>query len=234
MGSDEKVTLYTSTTPNCWKASVLLEELGLPYRVHYIQMSKNQQKEDWFLKINPNGRIPAIVDHGNDDFPVFESGALMMYLCDRYGDGSLFPKPDDEKARYEVIEWLMFQMAGVGPMQGQANHFIRYAKVQVEYAKERYLNETKRLYDVLEKRLQGREWVAAGRYTIADIALFCWVCLSFGINVDLDEYPNLKAWKERIQARPAVVKGLDVPEHTKFAEAVFDPVAREALMSGSK
>ncbi|CAD7698981.1 unnamed protein product [Ostreobium quekettii] len=228
---EPRVTLYTAGTPNGWKAAVLLEELGLPYKVRPISISKGEQKEDWYLKINPNGRIPAIVDHGNGDYAVFESGALMMYLCDHYGDGSLFPKVEDDKARYEVIAWLMFQMSGLGPMQGQANHFVRYAPVQIEYGKERYVNETKRLYSVLDKQLEGKEWIAAGRYTIADIACFTWVFIHFWSDVDIEEFPNLKAWKERIEKRPAVLRGLDVPEPTKFKEAITDKAVREQMIN---
>src|SRR6187397_1601473 len=159
------IELFTAATPNGWKVSIALEELGLPYTVRPISLGKLEQKEEWFLKINPNGRIPAIIDHDNGDFAVFESGAILIYLAEK--TGKLLPT--DTKGRSVAIQWLMFQMGGIGPMQGQANVFFRYAPEKIQYAIDRYQNETKRLYQVLDRRLGEAEYLA-GDYSIADIA----------------------------------------------------------------
>jgi len=165
------ITLYTAATPNGHKASVTLEELGLPYRVHAVDLGKGEQKQDWFLAINPNGRIPAIVDHENDDFAVFESGAIMLYLAEKAGRLA----GENAKERSRCLQWLMFQMAGVGPMMGQANVFFRYWPEKYQPAIDRYQNEARRLFTVLERRLSESHWLAGDHYTIADIANFCWV-----------------------------------------------------------
>ena len=164
------ITLYTAPTPNGHKISVMLEEIGLPYEVRVLDLSKGEQKEDWYLKINPNGRIPAIVDHDNDDFAVFESGAILLYLAEK--TGKLLPR--EEKARSRVIQWLMFQMAGVGPMQGQAHVFTRYFPEKIPAVIARYQNETKRLYTVLDRQLAGRDYLV-DEYSIADIAIAPWL-----------------------------------------------------------
>ncbi|GMH43160.1 hypothetical protein BSKO_11082 [Bryopsis sp. KO-2023] len=222
------VTLYTAGTPNGWKPTVVLEELSIPYNVHAIAISKNEQKEESFLKINPNGRIPAMVDHEKGDLAIFESGAIMMYLCDRFdAEGVLLPK--DLAQRYEVIEWLMFQMGGVGPMQGQANHFSHFAPEKIEYGQQRYLNETKRLYGVMEKQLEGKDWLAAGKYTLADIANYCWVAWHFFLDIDIKEFPNLKGWLERIHSRDAVLRAMDVPEPWAYKPLRNDPDGQKAL-----
>lgn len=227
--SGKGITLYTAGTPNGWKANILVEELHIPYKVHAISLSKNQQKEDWYIKINPNGRIPAIVDHDEEDLPVFESGALMIYLAERDPAGTFLPK--DKRKRAEVISWLMFQMGGVGPMQGQAHHFIRYAPEKIEYGIKRYTNETRRLYQVLEGHLsEGREWLAAGQYTIADIANFAWIYEHAWAGIDLDEMPHLKAWMQRIESRPAVQKGLDIPEENIHKQIAKDPKKKQELI----
>jgi glutathione S-transferase len=163
------ITLYTSATPNGWKASITLEELGLDYKVHHIHMDKQEQKEPWYLKLNPNGRIPTIVDHDNDDFVVFESGALMIYLAEKTGR----LMPSDVNGRSTVIQWLMFQMGGIGPMMGQANVFFRYAPEKIPYAIERYQREVRRLFEVLNTRLSENRFLA-GDYSIADIANYSW------------------------------------------------------------
>ncbi|CAL5225665.1 g8526 [Coccomyxa viridis] len=217
--SDAKLTLYTAGTPNGWKPSITLEELGIPYEVKSISLPENEQKQDWFLKINPNGRIPAMVDHSAGNLPIFESGAIMWYLGMRHDpQGKIFPK--DIKKQTEVMSWLMFQMGGLGPMQGQANHFVRYAPEQIEYAKNRYVNETNRLYQVLDTHLKTHEWLAADQYTIADIANFSWVFAYFWAGATVDDKPHLKAWYEKILARPEVQKGLDVPEANAFKKAL--------------
>ena len=213
--SQKKIVLYTAGTPNGHKASILLEELGIPYEVKAIDISKNTQKEEWFLKINPNGRIPAIVDQNNNDFPVFESGALMLYLVDKYDKDHKLSYPHGSDKYWEVVSWLFFQNAGVGPMQGQANHFFRYAPEKIPYGINRYQNETRRLYSVLENRLkQNGDWLVGDRMTIADIANFGWVNWAFWAGVEINEFPLLSAWVDRINAREAVKRGLDVP--TKF------------------
>ena len=164
------IELYTAATPNGWKASVTLEELGLQYETKAINILSGKQKEPWFLKINPNGRIPAIIDKDNGDFAVFESGAIMIYLAELTGK----LMPSDVKGRSLVIQWLMFQMSGVGPMMGQANVFYRYFPEKIQPAIDRYQNESRRLFEVLNTQLQDHEYLA-GDYSIADIANWCWV-----------------------------------------------------------
>lgn len=200
------IDLYTSETPNGWKISITLEELGIPYRVHALALSKNEQKASEYLKINPNGRIPTIVDRDNGDFAVFESGAIMIYLAERAG--KLLPK--DVKGRSLVIQWLMFQMAGVGPMMGQANVFLRYAPEKIPYAIERYQREVRRLLEVLNTRLENHEFLA-GEYSIADIAHWSWVSGYTWSGVTIDGLTHLQRWLDAIGARPAVMRGRAVP-----------------------
>ncbi|RMD90663.1 MAG: glutathione S-transferase [Alphaproteobacteria bacterium] len=207
------IDLYTAPTPNGYKISILLEELGLPYELHVLDLRAGEQKEDWFLRINPNGRIPAIVDRDNGDFPVFESGAIMIYLAEKAG--RLLPR--EEKARSRVIQWLMFQMGGVGPMQGQAHVFYRYFPEKIPAVIARYQNETKRLYTVLDHQLEGRDYLADD-YSIADIANWCWVRAHDWAGVAIDDLPNLEAWVERIYARPAVQAGLEKPPRSIIDE----------------
>jgi GSH-dependent disulfide-bond oxidoreductase len=205
------IDLYTSPTPNGWKASIMLEEIGLPYTVKPIRLEMLEQKQDWYVKLNPNGRIPTIVDHDEGDFAVFESGAILVYLAEK--TGKLMPQ--DRKGRSTVIQWLMFQMAGIGPMQGQANVFYRYAPEKLPYAIDRYQKETKRLYAVLDKRLADHEYLA-GDYSIADIATWPWVILHGWAGVDVDDLPHLERWIEKIGSRPAVIKGRSIPEMMKM------------------
>lgn len=208
------IELFTAATPNGWKASIALEELGLPYTVRAIALPKNEQKEEWFLKINPNGRIPAIIDHGNDDFAVFESGAILIYLAEK--TGKLMPR--DEKGRSRVIQWLMFQMGGIGPMMGQANVFFRYAPEKIPYAIDRYQRECRRLFEVLESQLKDHEYLANDEYSIADIANWSWVHTYKWSGVSIDGLPNLKRWLDAIRARPAVEKGRAVPERLELGK----------------
>jgi len=203
------IDLYTAETPNGWKISITLEELGLAYRVHALALSKNEQKAEWYLKINPNGRIPAIVDRDAGDFPVFESGAIMIYLAEKAG--RLLPQ--DTQGRSRVIQWLMFQMGGIGPMMGQANVFFRYAPEKIPYAIERYQREVRRLLEVLNGRLDGNEYLA-GDYSIADIANWCWVSGYAWAGVSIDGLDHLRRWLDRIAARPAVQRGRKVPPPT--------------------
>ncbi len=217
------IDLYTWTTPNGWKASATLEELELPYEVYPIDISTNVQKEQPFVSINPNGRIPAIVDRDNNDFAVFESGAIMLYLAEK--TGRLIP--GDVKGRSEVIQWLMFQMGGVGPMQGQANVFFRYFPEKIPAAIERYQNETKRLYGVLDGHLADREYLA-GDYSIADIANWSWVRVHNFAGVGLEKFPNLKRWLDQLEARPALIRGAAVPHQTNFNNPEEEAEASEA------
>ncbi len=218
------ITLYTAATPNGHKISIALEELGLPYEVRRIQLGKGEQREPWFLAINPNGRIPAIVDHDEGDFAVFESGAILVYLAEK--TGKLLPA--DPKGRSRVLQWLMFQMGGVGPMMGQANVFNRYAPEKIPYAIERYQRESRRLFEVLESRLAKADWLADD-YSIADIANFSWVRTHEWAGVSIEGLPGLGRWLERIAARPAVQRGLAIPprEERKTEEAIAE--ARKLL-----
>jgi GSH-dependent disulfide-bond oxidoreductase len=199
------IDLYTWTTPNGRKASILLEELGLPYTVHPIDIGKDEQFKPDFLKISPNNRIPAIVDR-DTNMQLMESGAIMIYLADK--TGKLLPKTGE--ARYRVIEWLMWQMGGIGPMLGQVHHFVRFNKGKAPYAEERYAKEAHRLYGVLDRRLAGRDFVADD-YSIADIAIWPWISRFEWQTVDLGQYPNVKRWYVTIAERPAVKRGYDMP-----------------------
>ena len=200
------IDLYTAPTPNGWKVSILLEELDLPYEVKAINLGELEQKEDWFLKINPNGRIPAIVDRDADDFAVFESGACLIYLAEKTGEFL----PTDPQSRSTVLQWLMFQMGGVGPMQGQANVFFRYAPEKIPFAIERYQRECRRLYEVLDRRLAEVPFLA-GEYSIADMATWPWLRIHGWAGVEIDGLDHLKRWIEQVGERPAVQKGKDVP-----------------------
>ncbi|KAI9292771.1 theta class glutathione S-transferase [Neoconidiobolus thromboides FSU 785] len=220
--SKVKITLYTAGTPNGHKVSIALEALNIPYKVHHISFTNNEQKEEWFLKINPNGRIPAIVDHSNNDFAVFETGAIMLYLADKYDpEHKLLPK--DDKLKSEAIQWLMWQMGGLGPMMGQANHFLRYAPEKIEYGINRYKNETKRLFLVLEARLKGRNYLVGDVPTVADIASFPWVRIASWTGIELSEFPNTSSWLERLGELDFVQRGLDVPEKDKIKHMLKDP-----------
>ncbi len=207
------IDLYTSGTPNGWKASVVLEELGLPYETHAIELGKGQQKEPWFLKINPNGRIPAIVDRDEGDFAVFESGAIMIYLAEKAG--KLLPA--DAKGRSRVMQWLMFQMGGIGPMMGQANVFFRYWHEKYQPAIDRYQNESRRLFEVLNGQLADSEYLA-GDYSIADIANYCWVRIYPWSGVSVDGLDHLQRWLNAIAERPAVQRGVAVPAPIKLPD----------------
>ena len=205
------IDLYTWTTPNGRKVSILLEELGVPYTAHAIDITKDEQFAPDFLKIAPNNRIPAIVDH-DTGIHMMETGAIMMYLADKYGQ---FQCDGDEYWR--MVEWLMWQMGGLGPMLGQTHHFVKYNKGKSAYAEERYSTEALRLYGVLDRRLEGRDYIAGigrGMYTIADMACWPWVSRFEWQEVDLNAFPNVKDWYLRIAARPAVQAGYSVPEFT--------------------
>ena len=207
------IDLYTAATPNGHKVSIALEELGLPYQLHELSFDLQQQKAPEFLKINPNGRIPAIVDRDNDNFAVFESGAILYYLAEK--TGKLLP--DNAKGRSVALQWLMFQMGGVGPMQGQANVFYRYFPEKIPAAITRYQNETRRLYEVLNSRLEAVEYLA-GEYSIADIATYPWVAIHDWSGVSVDGLPALQRWMDAIAERPAVQKGLRTPVRAEADE----------------
>ncbi len=200
------IDLYTAATPNGYKVSIMLEETGMPYTVHHVKLKDQEQKQDWYLKLNPNGRIPTIVDHDNRDFVVFESGAILIYLAEKTGRFL----PDDPDRRSQVIQWLMFQVAGVGPMQGQAHVFYRYAPEQIPYAIHRYQQETLRLYQVLNGRLEQHEFLVDD-ISIADFATYPWVRSYKWAGVPIDGLPHLERWLAAMRARPAVQRGLDVP-----------------------
>jgi GSH-dependent disulfide-bond oxidoreductase len=217
------IDLYTSPTPNGHKVSVALEELGLPYAVHPIDLGAKVQKEPWFLALNPNGRIPVIVDREADDFAVFESGAILVYLAEKTGR----LMPSDAKGRSLVLQWLMFQMGGVGPMMGQANVFFRYFPEKIPAAIERYQNESRRLFEVLDTRLAQHEWLA-GDYSVADIANWCWVRTHRWSGVSVEGLPHLQRWLDVMKARPACQRGVEVP--VKVESLVDDKQGAEAFI----
>ena len=200
------IELYTWTTPNGRKVSILLEELGIPYTVHAVDIGKDEQFQPDFLKISPNNRIPAIIDR-ETGFHLMESGAILLYLAEK--TGKLLPK--ETEPRYRTIEWLMWQMGGIGPMLGQVHHFVKFNKDKAPYAEERYLKEAHRLYGVLDRRLSGREYVADA-YSVADISIWPWISRFEWQTVDLGQYPNVKRWYVAIAQRPAVQKGYHVPK----------------------
>ena len=200
------ISLYTAPTPNGWKASVALEELGLPYQVHAIDLLSGAQRAPDYLAINPNGRIPAIVDHEAEDFAVFESGAILIYLAEKTGQ----LMPTDARGRSRVLQWLMFQMGGIGPMMGQANVFHRYFPEKIQVVIDRYQGESGRLFGVLDRQLADHEWLA-GDYSIADIANWCWVRTHKWSGVDIGPFEHLQRWVAAIAARPAAQAGIKVP-----------------------
>ena len=212
------IELFTAATPNGWKISIALEEMELPYKLRPLSLSKLEQKEEWFLKINPNGRIPAIIDHDNDGFVVFESGAILIYLAEKSGKFL----PTEPKARSRVLQWLMFQMGGIGPMMGQANVFFRYAPEKIPYAIERYQREVRRLFEVMERQLTNNEYIAGGDYSIADMALWSWIAGYSWSGIKVDGLPQLRRWMDLIGTRPAAQRGRNIPppaDPNKIAES---------------
>lgn len=205
------IDLYTFTTPNGRKASIMLEEVGLPYGVHRIDITKNEQFAPDFLRVSPNNKIPAIVDHegpGGQPISVFESGAILIYLAEKTGSDLL---PADPRARVAALEWLMFQMGGVGPMFGQANHFVRFAKEKVPYGIKRYSDEVLRLLGVMDRRLGEGGFLAGSTYTIADIATYPWVASADMLGLDTAEFDRVADWRQRMADRPAVQRGMAIP-----------------------
>ena len=200
------IHLYTSSTPNGHKVSCMLEAIEMPYEIHSVNLGEGDQRKPDFLKISPNGRIPAIVDTDNDDLSIFESGAIMLYLAEK--SGKLIPS--DIKGRAKVIEWLMFQMGGIGPMMGQANVFSRYFPEKIQPAIDRYQNESRRLFEVLDVQLSKNEWLA-GEYSIADIANWCWVRTHNWSGVSLEGLEYLEKWKNKMYDQPGMLKGTKIP-----------------------
>ena len=215
------IELHYWPTPNGWKISIMLEECGLPYTVHKVDIGRGDQFKPEFLEISPNNKMPAIVDRdgpGGEPISVFESGAILQYLGRKTG---LF-YPADERARVAVDEWLFWQMGGLGPMAGQTHHFRIYAPEQIPYAVDRYTNETNRLYGVLNKRLEARDYVA-GDYSIADMAIFSWAKLWERQGQDIAQFPHMRRWLERVSARPAVQRGVAVHAEDRKKNDLKDP-----------
>ncbi|KAI5847879.1 glutathione S-transferase GstA [Morchella snyderi] len=232
--SETSITLYTAQTPNGIKISIALEELGLPYEVKKIAMSKNEQKEPWFLEINPNGRIPAITDKAGPDgkpIHIFESGSILQYLVETYDKDHKISYPKGTREYWETQEWLFFQNAGVGPMQGQANHFFRYAPEKIPYGINRYISEAERLYSILDTRLASNPhgFLVGDRLTIADISTWGWINIAPWSGIELSKFPNLKNWHGKLQERPAIKRGADVPEPSTILETLKDPRKAEEL-----
>ncbi|KAK5685171.1 Glutathione S-transferase 2 [Elasticomyces elasticus] len=238
--SSEKpeIHLYTTQTPNGIKISITLEELDLKYEWTKIDISKNTQKEQWFLDINPNGRIPALTDTFTDGklIRLFESGSIMQYLVDRYDTDNKISFAHGTREHIEMTNWLFFMNAGVGPMQGQANHFSRYAPEQIEYGINRYQNETRRLYGVLDRHLADTkaEYLVGGKCTIADIAHWGWISAAGWAGINIDDFPNLKAWENRMWDRPAVQKGANIPDPYKMKELLADKEKMERHAAQSR
>ena len=230
MGSN-MIEVYSWATPNGHKVHIMLEECGLPYQAHGVDIGAGDQFEPEFLAISPNNKIPAIVDPiGPDGAPIslFESGAILLYLAGKTGRFM----PATTRGRYEMLEWLMFQMGGVGPMLGQAHHFGIYAPERIEYAVNRYTNEAKRLYGVMNKRLAKSKYMAGSEYTIADIAIFPWLRSWKNQGIDWVDYPHLKGWFDEIAARPAVRRGVEVLASQR--KPITDDKARETLFGSTQ
>lgn len=225
----EVIELYTAATPNGWKASVVLEELGLPYKLHALKLNKGEQKSPAFLAINPNGRIPAIVDHDASGFAVFESGAILIYLAEK--KGRLMPA--DTQGRSCVIQWLMFQMSGIGPMMGQANVFFRYFPERIQPAIDRYQKECRRLLEVLNRQLADHEYLA-GEFSIADIANWCWARTHRWSGLEIDDLPHLARWIAQLEARPGCARGVQVPYAVpELVSGVATPKAKKLADSAT-
>ncbi len=221
------IELYTASTPNGHKVSIALEELALPYTVHAIDLMRGEQRKPDYLRLNPNGRIPTIVDTEADNFAVFESGAILVYLAEKTGQ----LMPGDARGRSLVMQWLMFQMGGVGPMMGQANVFFRYFPEKIQPAIDRYQNECRRLFEVLDRRLADSEWLADA-YSIADIANWAWVRTHKWSGVNMEGLGNIKRWSDAMYARPACVKGIEIPVKLPSLDKESD--ASRAFVKGAQ
>ncbi|KAJ9497333.1 hypothetical protein H2202_007137 [Exophiala xenobiotica] len=229
MAPKSNIVFYTAFSPNGHKVAITLEELGLPYEMVHIDLPAIQHKEPWFLAINPNGRIPAITDKLDDgtEIRVFESGSIQQYLVDRYDTAHKISYPHGTKEYIETNNWLFFQNAGLGPMQGQANHFLRYnlSSLPEQYSKDRYINETRRLYRSLDQHLRDtmHDYLVGSKPTIADIAITSWVRIADFGGVDISEFPHLRDWQARMASRPAVQKGSDTPKKVDLNKLAEDP-----------
>ena len=223
------IDLYTAATPNGWKASVVLEELGIPYEVKRVRILEGEQHKPEYLAINPNGRIPAIVDHDADEFIVFDSGAILVYLARKSG----MLMPADAKGSSLVMQWLMFQMSGVGPMMGQANVYFRYAEEKIQSAIDRYQNESKRLLTVLDGRLADNEYLA-GDFSIADIANWCWSRTHEWSGLDVTDLPHLQRWLDAISDRPACQRGILIPEDVNNLLTTDDSDKKDEFVAGAR
>ena len=229
----QPIDLYFWPTPNGKKATIFLEEAGLPYDLVPVDITAGEQFDEEFLKISPNNKMPAIVDpEGPDGEPisVFESGAILLYLAEK--TGRFLPQP--VRGRYEALQWLMFQMSSVGPMLGQAHHFRQYAPEQIRYAIERYTNEATRLYGVMDEHLSEVEHFAGGEYSIADMAIYPWVASHERQGQEIEDYPNLERWYQRIEARPAVRRAMEVGEELRRPIEDLDEEARDVLFGGKR
>ena len=225
------IDLYTWPTPNGHKIHIMLHECGLPHQIHPVNIGTGDQFKPEFLKISPNNKIPALVDSDGPDgqpLSLFESGAILLYLAAKTGQFM----PRGEREKYEVLQWLMFQMGGVGPMLGQAHHFRIYAPQKIEYGIQRYTNEAKRLYGVMDKRLQNAPWIAGQSYSFADMAIFPWLRSWQNQGIDWADYPHLKVWFDRIAARPAVQKALEVLADAR--KPLLDEQARKNLFGAEQ
>jgi GST-like protein len=216
------IDVYTSATPNGHKVTIALEELQLPYQVHQIQLFENEQKTPEFLALNPNGRIPVIVDRDNNDLTIFESGAILLYLADKTGK----LMPTDPTRYWQAMQWLMFQMGGVGPMMGQANVFYRYFEEKIPAAIDRYQNEVRRLFSVLDGRLKDHEYLADD-YSIADIANWSWVRIHNWSGVSIEGLPHLERWIDQLAERPACQKGISIPESELTSDNPADELIKD-------
>jgi GSH-dependent disulfide-bond oxidoreductase len=225
------IEVYTWPTPNGHKVHVMLEECALPYRVHAVDIGRGEQFAEDFLQLSPNNKVPAILDpEGPDGQPMslFESGAILLYLAGKTGRFL----PTDTRGRYTVLQWLMFQMGGVGPMLGQAHHFRIYAPEKIPYAVDRYTNEAKRLYGVMNRQLKGQRYIAGGEYTIADIAIYPWVRSWQNQGIDWNDHPQLKRWFDELSERPAVQRGVQVLAERR--RPITDNKAREVLFGSTQ
>ena len=227
------IDLYTWPTPNGHKVHIMLEETGLEYRVHAIDIGAGEQFKPDFLAISPNNKIPAMVDQKGPDgkrFALAESGAMLFSLASKTGRFL----PEDLRDRWQVMQWVMFQMGHIGPMLGQAHHFLQYAPEKIEYAMKRYSNEANRLYGVVDRELQKREWIAGDEYTIADMAIFPWLRAPERQGVDIEHFPTLKRWRERIAARPAVKRGVEVLADRRRQTPSFSKEQAEVLFGATQ
>ena len=207
------IDLYTWHTPNGRKVSIMLEEIGMDYNVFPINIAKDEQFQAYFLEVSPNNRIPAIVDKSNNDYALFESGAILMYLAEK--SGKLINKSNSDEY-FRTMEWLMWQMGGVGPMFGQVHHFVKYNKGKSQYAEERYSKEARRLYSVMDKRLNSNQYISGKEYSIADISIWPWTARFDWQEIDLNDFPNVARWYKEMIDRPAIQKGWLVPQNDQL------------------